>query len=72
MQEIDLIPGDESEKETAFCPVKMEAAGVDAVFLSNALTERLGPLAALLADGRGIGVFVRGEDASVVGILADD
>lgn len=72
MQEIDLIPGTENEKETAFCPEKMEAAGIDAVSLSNALTERLGPFAALLADGRGIGVVVRGDDASVVGILADD
>jgi hypothetical protein len=72
MLEIDLIPGTGNENKTAFCPKKMEAAGVDAVSLSNALTERLGPFAALLADGRGIGVIVRGEDASVVGILADD
>ncbi|GLP86265.1 hypothetical protein [Tritonibacter mobilis] len=72
MQEIDLIPGAEIGNKTAFCPEKMDAAGVDAVSLSKALTERLAPFAALLTDGRGVGLFVRGEDASVVGILTDD
>ncbi|MCD9147783.1 hypothetical protein [Pseudophaeobacter flagellatus] len=70
MQKIDLIPEaeNENENETAFCPEKMKAAEVDAAALSWAVRDRLGPLASLLADGRGIGLMVRGEDASVIGI----
>lgn len=72
MQKIDFVPGTDNASLAAFCPQKMKDAGVDAVSLSEAITARLGPLAALLANGRGIALVVRGEDASVIGLIADE
>jgi|GEM_PF-2724396 len=68
MKEIDLIPGTDGLQETAFCPEKMAAAGLDAVTLMRAIQESLAPFAGLLADGKGVALAVNGEDGSIFGL----
>lgn len=69
MKQIDLIPGIESDSDdAAFCPAKMAEQNITAAMLSNTLGNSLGPFATLLADGKGLAVTLKGNDASLIGI----
>jgi hypothetical protein len=70
MKKISLTDGNGSDG--AFCPQKMAAAGVDNLQLSNILNQSLSPLASLLKDGCGFGLYINGDDGSVVGLKAPD
>ena len=69
MREIDLIPAGDSGENAAFCREKMDEAGVDSISLSEAIHQRLGPIASLLRNGKGIALIIKEDgDASVIGV----
>jgi len=72
VKKIDLIPGIESDgSDAAFCPAKMAEQNITAAMLSNALGNSLGGFATLLADGKGLAITIKGDDASLIGIDLD-
>lgn len=71
MKKIDLMRKEGSQTVAAFSNQRMADAGVDNADLSVILGQAFTPIASLLADGKGVAVVLRGEDASVIGLDID-
>lgn len=70
--EVKSITDGNGEEDGAFCPEKMAEAGVDNLWLSEALSAALAPFAGLLKDGHGFGAYVSGDDGTVIGFTAPE
>ncbi|PCJ05881.1 MAG: hypothetical protein COB16_14395 [Rhodobacteraceae bacterium] len=72
MKKINLIPGTESNGiDAAFCAKKMAEQNINGDLLMKAVGNSLAPFASLLADGRGIAVTLKGDNASLIGLTVD-
>lgn len=71
MKQINIADGADGEMG-AFCPEMMRRSGLDNFTICQALAAAMQPFAGLLRDGCGVGVYVDGEDGSIIGFTAPE
>jgi len=68
--EVKSLTDSKDNPDGAFCPQRMAEANIDNVLLVRAITAAMQNFAPLLKNGHGVGVYVTGDDASVIGFTA--